>query len=117
MSAGRLRERVTFQRMTEGNDGYGNVRTGWADIEKSPGVSLTVWADIRETPGKERVDAGRVEASATATVRIRASVATRALDAEDRVIMRNETWNIRSIVPVGNAGAMLDLLCERGVAT
>lgn len=117
MSAGRLRERVTFQSMTEGDDGYGNTVTDWADIEKSPGVSLTVWADIRETLGKERVDAGRVEDSNTATLRIRASLATRALTAANRVMMRGEAWNIRSVVPVANSGAMLDLLCERNVAT
>lgn len=117
MTSGRLRERVTFQRLTEGDDGFGNTVTGWENIEKSPGVPLTVWADIRETLGKERVDAGRVEDSNTATIRIRASIATRAITAANRVIMRGEAWNIRSVVPVANVGAMLDLLCERNVAT
>jgi len=107
--AGSLRERVTFQRATAGDDGYGNTITGWAD-------HLTVWANIRETLGKERVEAGRIEAANTATVRIRASSDSRALMAEDRVTMRGETWNIRSIVQVGNDRAMLDILCEREVA-
>lgn len=107
--AGALSERVTFQRATRGDDGYGNVVVGWAD-------HLTVWADVRETTGKERVDAGRIEASATATVRVRASGATRALTAADRMAARGETWNIRSIVPVGSDRSMLDLLVERGVA-
>jgi SPP1 family predicted phage head-tail adaptor len=110
MTAGQMRERVTFQRQTGGSDIYGNVVTGWAD-------HLTVWADIRETLGKERVDAGRIEASATATVRIRASNATRALTEADRMIGRGVTWNIRSIVEVGNNRAMLDVLCEKGVAS
>lgn len=109
MSAGKLRERVTFQRATSGDDGYGNVVTGWAD-------HLTVWADVRETVGKERVDAGRVEASSTATVRVRASSATRGLTEADRIVARGDTWNIRSVAPVGNDRAMLDILCERGVA-
>jgi SPP1 family predicted phage head-tail adaptor len=106
---GNLRDRVTFQRATSGDDGYGNVITGWAD-------HLTVWADIRETLGKERVDAGRIEASATATVRIRASAASRGLTEADRMIGRGVTWNIRSIVEVGNNRALLDVLCEKGVA-
>lgn len=109
MRAGNLNERVTFQRATSGDDGYGNVITGWTNL-------LTVWADVRETPGKERVDAGRVEASATATVRIRASTDSRGLTAADRMVARGWTWNIRTIVPVGNDRAALDLLVERGVA-
>jgi SPP1 family predicted phage head-tail adaptor len=109
IGAGRLRERVVIQRATTGDDGYGNTVTGWV-------THLTVWADVRETLGKERVDAGLVEASATATVRVRASAATRGLTAADRMVARGWTWNIRSIVPVGNDRAMLDLLVERGVA-
>lgn len=110
MTAGKMRERVTFQRVTTGDDGYGNVVTGWVD-------HLTVWADMRETTGKERVDAGRVEDSNTATLRIRASAASRALTAADRVTARGETWNIRSIVETSNKRRMLDVLIERGVAT
>lgn len=109
MRAGNLNERVTFQRATAGDDGYGNAIVAWAD-------HLTVWADVRETMGKERVDAGRIEASGTATVRIRASDAARALTAADRMVARGSIWNIRSVAPVGNDRAMLDLLCERGVA-
>lgn len=115
--AGKLRERVTFQRSTPGDDGYGNVITGWANIETAPGVPLTVWADVRETPGKERVDAGRIEASGTATVRVRSSAATRSLTEADRMVARGWNWNIRGVAPVGNDRVMLDLLCERGVAT
>jgi len=110
MRAGNLRDRVTFQRQIGGDDGYGNTVIGWAD-------HLTVWADVRATLGKEKVDAGRVESSNTATIRIRASSDSRALTEADRVIARGQAWNIRSIVPVGNDRTALDLLCERGVAT
>lgn len=118
MRRARLREKILFQRPTEDpTDIYGNPVDGWANIETAPGVPLTVWADVRETLGREKVDAGRVEASNTATIRIRASTATRTLTEADRVIARGSTWNIRSIVPVANDRAMLDLLCEKGVAT
>lgn len=110
IDAGRLRERITVQRLVTGSDGYGNERTGWADL-------LSCWADVRETLGKERVEAGRVEAANTATIRIRASTASRGITAADKIIARGQPWNIRSIVPVGNDNAMLDILCERGVAT
>jgi SPP1 family predicted phage head-tail adaptor len=107
--AGTLRDRATFQRPVPGDDGYGGVITSWADY-------ITVWADIRETVGKERVEAGRIEAASTATVRVHASTQSRALTEADRMVARGWTWNIRSIVPVGNDRAMIDLLVERGVA-
>jgi len=116
MRAGRLREQVSFQRLVPGNDIYGNAVTAWASLEISPDVALTVWADIRETLGKERVDAGRVEASNTATIRVRSFPETRGITSADRVVARGQVWNIRSVVPVGNDGAMLDILCEGGVA-
>ena len=110
MKTPNLREQVVFERLTEGDDGFGNTVTGWQ-------AHLTVWADVRETLGKERVDAGRVEDSNTATVRIRNFPASRGLTPADRVVMRGVPWNIRSIVPMGNRGQYLDALCERGVAT
>ncbi|MFN6976713.1 MAG: phage head closure protein [Gemmobacter sp.] len=109
MTAGLLRERVTVERAVRSDDGYGNVVVGWADL-------LSVWADVRETPGKERLEAGRIEASATATIRIRSSAAARGVTEADRIRARGAVWNIRSIVPVGNDGAMMDILCESGVA-
>lgn len=110
MGAGSLSDRVTFQRATLGDDGYGNTITGWSD-------HLTVWANVRETLGKERVDAGRVEAARTATIRVRQSPDTLGLTESDRVMARGQLWNVRSIVRVGNDGAMLDILVEAGVAT
>ncbi|WP_245594952.1 phage head closure protein [Gemmobacter nectariphilus] len=109
IGAGSLRDRITVQRAVEGDDGYGNKVVGWAD-------HLTLWANVRETTGKERVDAGRVEASRTATIRIRASSASREISEKHRLIARGKIWNIRSIAEVGNDRAMLDILCETGVA-
>lgn len=109
MTAGRLRDRITVERLTAGADDYGNTVDGWETL-------LTVWADVRETTGKERVDAGRLEASRTATIRVRASSDSRGITAADRVQARGQVWNIRSVAEVGNDRAMLDLLVEAGVA-
>lgn len=111
MTAGSLRERISVERLTVGDDGYGNTVTAWGEEPY-----LTVWANVRETLGKERVDAGRVEASQTATIRIRASSDSRSITAADRIVSRGVTWNIRSVSEVGNDRKMLDILCEAGVA-
>lgn len=107
--AGDLNQRVTFQRAVSGDDGYGNTVSSWSDV-------LTVWADVRETTGKERVDAGRVEESRTATVRIRRSFDSLGISAADRMSYNGGVWNIRSIAEVGNRREMLDLLVEIGVS-
>jgi SPP1 family predicted phage head-tail adaptor len=109
MGAGALRDRVTFQRLVAGDDGYGNAVTGWAD-------HLTVWADVLETPGREAVAAGRVEASRTATMRIRRSSQSLGLSAADRVLVRGRVWNIRSIGDVGRDRVLLEMVIEVGVA-
>ena len=108
MKAGDLRDRVTIQRATTADDGFGNVTNGWTD-------HLTVWANIRETPGKEAVAAGRLEASRTATIRVRASSVSRGITAADRVQARGQVWNIRSVIEIDRA--TLELLVENGVAT
>lgn len=109
MGASALRDIIKVQRETSTEDGYGNTVSGWAD-------HLTLWANIRETPGKEMVDSGRVQASRTATIRVRASNGSRAITEADRIVARGKTWNIRSVAEVGNDRAMLDILVEVGVA-
>ena len=115
--AGRLRDEVAFQRVVAGDDGYGNTVSGWADIEVAPGVPLIEWAEVRVTSGRERVAAGRIEASRTATIRIRASSEVAGLTEADRVIAQGQVWNIRGIAPAGNDRELLELLVEGGVAT
>lgn len=109
MKAGDLRDRVTIQRATTADDGFGNVTNGWDDL-------LTVWANVRETPGKEVVAAGRIEASHTATIRIRASSQSRGVTPADRIIARGQVWNIRSVAAVGDGRELIEFLCEAGVA-
>jgi len=110
IAAGNLRDRVMFQRLVAGEDGYGNATNAW-------NLSfLEVWANVRETSGKETVDAGRVEASRTSTIRIRRPPDTLGLVTADRVLARGSLWNIRSIAEIGNDRDVLDLLCEAGVA-
>ena len=116
MKAGDLRDRIAVQRQVPGDDGHGNVVTGWADlvIDDKP---LKLWANVRETPGKERVEAGRLEASRTATIRVRASSLSRQITEADRVIVRGQVWNIRGIAALNDGRDMLEMTCESGVAT
>lgn len=109
MQAGKLRERVVFQRQVIADDGHGNDLASWSD-------HLTVWADMLERLGGEKIAAGKLESSRLATVRVRSFTETRGLTEADRLMARGRAWNIRSIAAVGRKGEMLELLCEAGVA-
>ena len=110
MAAGRLTDRVTFQRATVGDDGYGNTVNGWSDY-------LTVWADITDAPGREALAAGRLEASRSALMRVRRSAGSLMLTEVDRVRARGRLWNIRSIGEAAKNRAMLEIVIEVAVAS
>ncbi len=113
MSAGKLRERVYFERLNSSSDEYGNQSDGWVQF---PDEGSKYWADIRERTGKETLEAGSINAPRFATVRIRKCLATSGLTEADRLIARGRTWNIRSIAQPDQKGKMLELLVEAGVA-
>ena len=130
MQAGKLRDRVTFQRKKGvaapqgspsgetdafGNplpptDEFGNVDAAFEDL-------FTVWADMLEHTGKERLAAGRIEAARTATIRVRRTVQTKTIAGSDRLLARGASWNILSVIRVGRDNAMIEFLCETGGAT
>jgi SPP1 family predicted phage head-tail adaptor len=105
MQAGRLRHRVTFKRRDSVLDDFGQSSEEFADL-------FTVWGHVRESTGKERVAAGAVENSRTATIRVRKSSQSTALHERDIAEARGETWNIRGIAHADETGRMLDLLVE-----
>lgn len=115
MSAGKYREAVVIERVTAGGgrDQYGNLQPGgWAVLFSARG-----W--MRQTPGKEQIAAGRLEDTATATLRIRASLTSPAwgITGADRVKLRGQIWAIKGapIDPEGR-GECIELLLERGGA-
>lgn len=110
-AAGKLRDRITIQRATAEDDGYGNVTAGpWADL-------MTVWADVMERPGGEKIASGALESSRMATIRVRRTSAVMGVRDADRVQARGVDWNIRSIAAVARNNDLIEFLCEAGVAT
>lgn len=108
MRAGQLRHRVQFQSFTGADDGFGNTKGAWSTF-------LTVSAALRETPGRERLAAGRVEAAATATLRVRHDPVTLAVSEKHRVKDHLERiWNIRGIADPSGRGELLEMTLERG---
>ena len=111
VKAGLLRERVTFQRLTEGAvDDYGNVYSGWSDL-------ATRSADLREQKGRERITGGALQDAAFATMRVRSDSTTSAITSADRVVARSITWAIKDVMQVDAKDTMIEFVLEKGVAS
>lgn len=115
MAAMRFRDLAKFERQadTGGLDAYGNpAGPEWQAL-------LEIRGNLRETTGKEKIAAGRLEAAATGTLRVRTSLTGPAHDitGADRVEVRGKTWKITGapIDPDGQ-GRLLEFSLEQGGA-
>lgn len=107
--AGALNKRVIFQLATEVADGGGGNALTWAD-------ALTVWGQFLPERGRERLEAGRLEASVAGLLRVRSSAASRAVTERYRVQIDSVPYQIRSISNPDQRNVMLEMLVERGGA-
>jgi SPP1 family predicted phage head-tail adaptor len=108
--SGLFRDRITFQRMADSVDAFGNTTGAWSDLASRH-------ADFRERLGKETIEGGALQDVAMATMRVRADSVTSAITAADRVTARGITWAIRSIMQVEATDELLEMLLEKGIAS
>ena len=113
MSAGRLRDRVSFERSTNEPDPYGGFEQGWDAIAAIGDVR----GHLKVERGPEKIEAGRGEAPLQGTLRVRSSEATRTLTAADRAVINGETWGIIS-APANpdRRDRFVEMVVERGGA-
>ena len=111
MTAGKLRDRVTFGSRDIVDDGYGNEVSGPFEDR------FTVWAGITYLRGSESVLAARLEGRQPAVVRVRSSALARQITTDWQ--MRNERggviYAVRSVIETEDR-AFLDIAVEAGVA-
>lgn len=112
MSAGELRERVTFQQRSAQSDDYGNAEGAFAD-------AFTVAARIAPARGAETIQAARLAGREPVVITIRYSSQTAQIRTEWRAydVRAQKYYNIRSIVNPDEHKQYLDLECDAGVAT
>lgn len=101
MQAGKLRNTVTIQQQTAGQDEIGQPMT-WADV-------ATLWADIRHLSGMEAAKAGTVASTVKASIRFRYRVG---INAGMRVLHGSTIYNIAAVMPDAAKKAYVDLVCE-----
>lgn len=110
--AGKLVERVAFDRRCAVDDGFGNETSGdWVE-------QFQIQAAFIFMRGSETIVNGRLQNRAAMIVRVRACALTKDVDVEwqMRDVRRGTTYNIRDITN-DNSRAVLDLLCESKVNT
>lgn len=113
MAAGRLNRRVTVERRTTADDGYGNtVSDVWAAvIENEP-------AEIRPLRGGEGVEAAKIEARGLVEITVRHSSRTVQITPGDRIrnARSGQLLNINYIENPDMRGKFLKLVCQYGGA-
>lgn len=127
MPAGRMRERVAFERRSDlshgqgaghgqpfANDGYGNRIGGWQVLT---GLS-SYPARISPLRGGEDVIAEKLQGTGLVEIKVRSCVAMRAVKPTDRVrdTRTDQIYNIRYIENKDERDKYVTLTCEYGVA-
>lgn len=106
--AQRLRHRISLQTAHDVHDDAGGVTRSWEEVGM-------LWAEILPvSSGRgERVFAEQLTAGIThrITIRYRSGVT-----AAQRIVYQGRSFNIRSVVNVGEAGVILEIQAEEGVA-
>ena len=107
--AGQFRDRVTFQVQVEVPDGGGGVALTWQTVAE-------VWGRYMPERGRERVAAGRLEASVEGVLHVRGSPDTAAITPGHRAVIGGVSCNIRSVTNPDRRGHIIEMTIEEGVA-
>ncbi|SIS93405.1 phage head closure protein [Phaeovulum vinaykumarii] len=107
----RLDRRLQFLRAVMGDDGYGNVITGWA------AHGVPVWGARKDVSDAEQVAAGRLLATVTARFIIRRSSFAAGLTPMDQFTCDGATWAIDGIKEVAQPRrGFLEITATKGAA-
>jgi len=107
LTAGQLREPLTIQRKFAVSDGIGGQTISWITLGSTRG-------DVRPVSGREALQAMQLQASVTHRIYIRYRSD---ITAADRLTMRGQPLQIRSVVNIEMRNRWLELSCDSGVAT
>ena len=104
MQAGKLRHRVTLQRLTGDRGPAGGVNDAWADI----GIR---WASVRPLTGREWTAAAAANTQVSHDVMLRHDSLTTTLTPRDRLIFESRIFDIQAAIDVEERGREIRLMC------
>lgn len=105
-----MRALVVFERSVTAPDGAGGQSVGW-------GVIYSCRGKFTPERGRERLAAGRVEASLAGVLRVRSCVSARDVSEADRVLIDDVVFQILSISNPDQRNKYLEMSVERGTGT
>lgn len=108
MRAGKLRHRVTIQRLETIKNQYGDVTKEWVDV-------ATTWVSIEPLRGEKRFHALQILASASHEVIMRALPKQLRPKPGNRLLFGDRILDIYSVLDVDERGRTLGLLCVEQV--
>lgn len=101
MKTGSLDQRVTVERLEEGQDEIGQPISTWVGL-------FTVWAAVEPQAGREFVAAGAQQSELTTKIRLRYRPG---ITSADRVNHEGTLYGINSVIDYRSAGRELVLMC------
>lgn len=107
LTAGSLRDTIIVQRQSAQSDGMGGQAIQWDDL-------FSTRAQVKPLSGREALQAMQLQATITHRIyiRFRADLTT-----ADRILLRGQPLQIRSILNIEMRSQWLELSCDQGVAT
>ncbi len=102
MQAGRLRQRITIQARTDGQDAVGQPVDIWEDVAQ-------VWSNARHLSGAESIKAASDVSVVRASFRIRHRTG---IDAGMRILHAGAVYDIEAVLP-GDRREWIDLAAKR----
>lgn len=106
MQAGKLKHRITIQRMEQSqNQETGDIIIIWGDL-------ATIWARVVDVSGQEFIQSAATQAKVTTRINIR----YRDITAKDRILFRGRLYNIHAVLSDNESGLeYINLMCSEGV--
>ena len=102
MNAGQLDQRVSVERLEQGQDELGQPFTAWVPV-------FTAWAAVEPLAGREYMAAAAAQSSVSTRIRLRYRPG---MTSADRVSHEGRTYNIVSVIDYKSAHRELVLMCQ-----
>lgn len=104
MRAGRLNQRITFQRRASSLDSFNEPDGTWTDL-------TTVWAGVEPVSGREFFAALQVQSDISTRVVCRYSIEVSAVTKKDRISHKGNFYDIEAILNPGTRNKELQFIC------
>jgi SPP1 family predicted phage head-tail adaptor len=108
MKAGRLRDRISFQRLANNQNDYNESKGVWTALTET-------WAAVEPLGGREFFSAQQVQSDITTRIVCRYASALADVTPKDRIQHGTVYYDIRSVIDVDSRHRELQFMCTQRV--